>query len=93
MKIINRNLKKEIEGIKQSGLYKKERIILSKQSSEISISDDSKVLNFCANNYLGLSNHSLLLQAAKEGIDKFGFGLLSRSSRTPGARFSVLGLS
>ncbi len=77
MKIINRNLKKEIEGIKQSGLYKKERIILSKQSSEISISDDSKVLNFCANNYLGLSNHSLLLQAAKEGIDKFGFGLSS----------------
>tara|TARA_B100001029_G_C15052013_1_gene451458 strand:- start:769 stop:1953 length:1185 start_codon:yes stop_codon:yes gene_type:complete len=77
MKTINKNLKKEIEEIKQSGLYKEERIILSKQSSEISISDNSKVLNFCANNYLGLSNHSLLIQAAKEGIDKFGFGLSS----------------
>ena len=77
MKTINKNLKKEIKEIKQSGLYKEERIILSKQSSEISISDNSKVLNFCANNYLGLSNHSLLIQAAKEGIDKFGFGLSS----------------
>ena len=77
MKSINRNLKKEIQEIKQSGLYKEERIILSKQSSEISISSDSKVLNFCANNYLGLSNHPILTQAAKEGIDKFGFGLSS----------------
>ena len=77
MKTINELLRKEIKNIKSSGLYKEERIILSKQNSEILIGNNTKVLNFCANNYLGLSNHPQLLQAAKEGIDKFGFGLSS----------------
>lgn len=77
MKTINELLQKEIKNIKSSGLYKEERIILSKQNSEILIGNNVKVLNFCANNYLGLSNHPQLLQAAKEGIDKFGFGLSS----------------
>ena len=77
MKTINELLQKEIKNIKSSGLYKEERIILSKQNSQILIGNNVKVLNFCANNYLGLSNHPQLLQAAKEGIDKFGFGLSS----------------
>jgi len=77
MKTINKLLQKEIKNIKRSGLYKEERIILSKQNPEILIENNLKVLNFCANNYLGLSNHPQLLQAAKEGIDKFGFGLSS----------------
>ena len=77
MKTINKLLQKEIKNIKNSGLFKEERIILSKQNSEILIENNTKVLNFCANNYLGLSNHPQILQAAKEGIDKFGFGLSS----------------
>ena len=77
MKSLNELLKQEIKDIKLSGLYKKERIIQSKQNSEIIISENSKVVNFCSNNYLGLSNHPKLLEAAKEGIDKYGFGLSS----------------
>ena len=77
MKSINKLLKEEIQKVRKLGLYKEERIILSKQDSEIIIGDNYKVLNFCANNYLGLSNHPVLLKAAKEGIDKYGFGLSS----------------
>ena len=77
MNTINKFLKSELKLIKDSGLYKDERLIYSKQNSEILIKDKTKVLNFCANNYLGLSNHPDLLKAAKKGMDQYGFGLSS----------------
>ena len=77
MNTINKFLKSELKLIKDSGLYKDERLIYSKQNSEILIKNKTKVLNFCANNYLGLSNHPDLLDAAKKGIDQYGFGLSS----------------
>jgi len=77
MDTINEFLKSELTSIKENGLYKDERLIYSQQNSEITIKNKTKVLNFCANNYLGLSNHPQLLTAAKEGIDKYGFGLSS----------------
>ena len=66
-----------IKKIKKDGLYKKERIITSPQNTKINVSNQSDILNFCANNYLGLSNNKKLVHAAKKGIDKFGFGLSS----------------
>lgn len=68
---------KEIESIKAAGLFKKERIITSPQASEITIQGGEKVYNFCANNYLGLSSHPAVIQAAKDAIDTHGFGLSS----------------
>ena len=68
---------KEIESIKEAGLFKKERVITSPQSSEITIQGGQKVYNFCANNYLGLSSHPKVLQAAKDAIDTHGFGMSS----------------
>ena len=65
-----------IEEINDNGLFKNERIITSQQDSEI-IANNNSVLNFCANNYLGLSNNQHLINYAKEGIDKYGFGLSS----------------
>ena len=70
-------LAKEIEGIKEAGLYKKERIITSAQGAEITIQGGQQVLNFCANNYLGLSSHPKVIEAAKAAIDTHGFGLSS----------------
>ncbi len=70
-------LQKEIQNIKDAGLYKTERIITSPQSVEITLEDGSKVLNFCANNYLGLSSHPAVIEAAKKAIDSHGFGLSS----------------
>jgi glycine C-acetyltransferase len=70
-------LAKEIEGIKEAGLYKKERIITSAQAAEITIQGGQHVLNFCANNYLGLSSHPKVIEAAKAAIDTHGFGLSS----------------
>ncbi len=70
-------LEQELKEIKASGLYKKERIIVSPQGAEIGISTGKEVLNFCANNYLGLSAHPEVLQAAKDTIDSHGFGLSS----------------
>ena len=70
-------LEKEIEGIKEAGLYKKERIITSAQGAEITIKGGQQVLNFCANNYLGLSSHPKVIEAAKAAIDTHGFGLSS----------------
>jgi len=70
-------LAKEIEGIKEAGLYKKERIITSAQAAEITIQGGQHVLNFCANNYLGLSSHPKVIEAAKGAIDTHGFGLSS----------------
>jgi glycine C-acetyltransferase len=70
-------LEKEIEAIKEAGLFKKERIITSAQAAEITIQGGQKVLNFCANNYLGLSSHPKVIEAAKAAIDTHGFGLSS----------------
>jgi glycine C-acetyltransferase len=67
----------ELKSIKESGLYKEERIIVSPQSSHIKVSTGKSVINMCANNYLGLSNHPALLKAGKEGLEKWGFGLSS----------------
>lgn len=70
-------LQKELNNLKEAGLYKNERIITSPQGAEIITSDDRKVLNFCANNYLGLSAHPKVIEAAKRTIDSHGFGLSS----------------
>ena len=70
-------LQTEIDTIKDNGLYKKERIITSPQGAEITISTGEKVLNFCANNYLGLSSHPEVVQAAKDALDTHGFGMSS----------------
>jgi len=70
-------LQNTLDEIREAGLYKEERIITSQQSAEIAVSTGDHVVNFCANNYLGLANHPDLIEAAKEGVDKFGFGLAS----------------
>ncbi len=74
---IKEYLAEELETIKENGLYKKERIIASPQDAEITLTDGSKVLNFCANNYLGLSSHPEVIQAAKDAMDTHGFGMSS----------------
>ncbi|MBE0649443.1 MAG: glycine C-acetyltransferase [Bacteroidales bacterium] len=71
------HLVKEIKDIREGGLYKEERIIVSPQRAEIELASGQKVLNFCANNYLGLSNHPELIKAAKEGLDTHGYGMSS----------------
>ena len=77
MNTLKNELNENIKKIKKDGLYKKERIITSPQNTKINVSNQSDILNFCANNYLGLSNNKKLVHAAKKGIDKFGFGLSS----------------
>ena len=74
---IQDHLKKELSDIREAGLYKAERIIVSPQQAEIQLESGQNVLNFCANNYLGLSNHPELVKAAKEGLDTHGFGMSS----------------
>ncbi len=76
MNAFQTRLSKELKNIQRDGLYKAERIIESQQSSEINV-NDNLVLNFCANNYLGLSNNTQLIKAAQEGVEKWGFGLSS----------------
>ena len=70
-------LQEELKGIEEAGLFKKERVITSPQSAEITIAGGQKVLNFCANNYLGLSSHPKVIEAAKAAIDSHGFGMSS----------------
>ncbi|WP_373522975.1 glycine C-acetyltransferase [Aquiflexum sp.] len=70
-------LEKELKEIVDAGLFKKERVITSPQAAEITIAGGQKVLNFCANNYLGLSSHPKVIEAAKNAIDSHGFGLSS----------------
>ncbi|WP_199610512.1 glycine C-acetyltransferase [Flocculibacter collagenilyticus] len=70
------HIQNEIDHVKQEGLYKGERVITSQQQAEIEVNQD-KVINFCANNYLGLANHPDLIKAAQDGLDKHGFGVAS----------------
>ncbi len=74
---IKEHLQQEIKSIRDAGLYKEERIIVTPQDAKIKVQSGQEVLNFCANNYLGLSNHPDLIQAAKEGMDSHGFGMSS----------------
>lgn len=75
-KLIQQILSKELQAMKEAGTYKAERVITSPQLSEIQ-ANGKTVLNFCANNYLGLSNHPRLVQAAKHTLDTHGFGMSS----------------
>lgn len=74
---IQQHLQEELQTIQDNGLFKKERIITSPQGAEITISTGETVLNFCANNYLGLSSHPEVVQAAKDALDSHGFGMSS----------------
>ena len=74
---IKKRLTIELEDIKKLGRYKSERIIESMQSSKITVNDGKEVLNFCANNYLGLSSNPLVISKAKETLDSHGFGMSS----------------
>lgn len=74
---IKAHLQKEIQDIKNNGLFKTERIITSPQGAEIKINTGETVLNFCSNNYLGLSSHPEVVQAAKDAMDTHGFGMSS----------------
>ena len=76
-KSIKEHLQSELQEIKDNGLYKSERIITSPQGAEITVSSGETVLNFCANNYLGLSSHPEVIQAAKDAMDTHGFGMSS----------------
>ena len=67
----------DLEEIKKAGLWKTERVINSDQKSKIKLSDNQEVINMCANNYLGLANNPEVIQAAKDGLDRWGFGLAS----------------
>ena len=70
-------LQAELNSIQEAGLYKNERIIVSPQKAEIKVSTGKDVLNFCANNYLGLSDNQELIDAAKKALDERGFGMSS----------------
>lgn len=74
---INEQIQSELTELEGAGLYKRERIITSPQSAEIKTKEVGEVLNFCANNYLGLSSHPDVIQAAKDAIDTHGFGMSS----------------
>ena len=72
-----KHLQKELQAIEEAGLYKNERIITSPQQATIKVSTGQEVLNFCANNYLGLSNDKELIKAAKKALDSHGYGMSS----------------
>ena len=74
---LKKQLQEELNSISEAGLYKKERIITKPQATEIEVITGEKVLNFCANNYLGLSSHPEVVQAAKDALDTHGFGMSS----------------
>ena len=71
------HLSHQLDGIRSSGTYKKERVIATPQGTTIRVADGKPVLNLCANNYLGLAQHPAIAAAAKEAIDKWGYGLAS----------------
>ncbi|HFB66040.1 MAG TPA: glycine C-acetyltransferase [Aeromonadales bacterium] len=70
-------LETQLEDLKTQGLYKDERVIVSQQSADIEVSSGEHVLNFCANNYLGLANNPALIESGKEGLEKHGYGMAS----------------
>jgi glycine C-acetyltransferase len=70
-------LRQQLKQIEESGLFKTERILSSPQQAKIGVKTGQRVLNLCANNYLGLGNHPEIVQAAKDGLDKWGYGLAS----------------
>ena len=72
-----RDFAADLAAMREQGLYKEERVITSAQAADISVADGARVVNFCANNYLGLANHPALIDAAKAGLDSHGFGLAS----------------
>ncbi|MAJ89675.1 MAG: glycine C-acetyltransferase [Flavobacteriales bacterium] len=74
---LEKQLQEELESIKQAGLYKSERIIMTSQGTSIRVKTGEEVLNFCANNYLGLSSHPEVIQAAKDALDTHGYGMSS----------------
>ena len=74
---LQQQLQTELQQIKDAGLYKKERIIVSPQGADIRLNDGKEVINFCANNYLGLSSHPRVIDAAKKSLDTHGFGMSS----------------
>ena len=74
---LKQQLQEELNNIYEAGLYKKERVITRPQATEIEVSTGEKVLNFCANNYLGLSSHPEVVQSAKDALDTHGFGMSS----------------
>ncbi len=74
---IKQHLQQELKSIEEAGLYKKERVIVSPQGADIRLADGKEVINFCANNYLGLSSHPDLIKAAHEALDTHGFGMSS----------------
>jgi glycine C-acetyltransferase len=74
---LKNQLLEELNSIKESGLYKNERTIVTPQGADIRVSNGDEVINFCANNYLGLSSHPRVIQAAKDSLDTHGFGLSS----------------
>ncbi|MAG76936.1 MAG: glycine C-acetyltransferase [Colwelliaceae bacterium] len=71
------HIQSQIDQVKADGLYKAERVITTAQQAEIAVSTGDEVVNFCANNYLGLANHPALIEAAKAGLDEHGFGMAS----------------
>ncbi|MBI1301950.1 MAG: glycine C-acetyltransferase [Alphaproteobacteria bacterium] len=77
MKPLIKHLEQEIQEIRDAGLYKPERVITSPQSADITVQGGNHVLNFCANNYLGLGDSPFLVDAAKKALDKYGFGMAS----------------
>ena len=74
---LKNQLENELSNIKEEGLYKTERIITTPQGASIKVSTGEQVLNFCANNYLGLSSHPEVIQAAKDALDSHGYGMSS----------------
>lgn len=77
MKTAINRIEQDLAGIRDEGLYKDERVITTPQAVEIGVSDGQEVLNFCANNYLGLADNPTVIQAAKDALDEYGFGMAS----------------
>ena len=74
---VENDLKRELEEIRSAGLYKSERVIETSQAARVRVKDGDPVLNLCANNYLGLANHPEVVKAARDALDKWGYGLAS----------------
>jgi glycine C-acetyltransferase len=74
---IDERLETALEALREQGLYKSERVIVTPQGAHVRVADGQEVLNFCANNYLGLANHPALIAAAKQALDDHGFGMAS----------------